>query len=411
MKFPPPAADGYVMAPRRALALLLASLLGVLPALAPPAAGQEDGGDTIREAKEGYDEAVGEEAEILDAYKLSLERVAELDAQAAALDAQVAQAKAAVVAAQAALDLALARSQAAQRRLELITRSLEAAQARLEAQAVEAYIGGGRSHDLTLFLSVDDFDTLQASLRYSQAVLDDQRNTVEERNRLRAEADAVARQLEEAGRRAVAAHDAVQQQEAALEVARQDLAGVQSEAAAEVVRQAQYLAEVQQRKLAYQQRIALLAAESDSIAGMLRQIQSSQVLRGDAVGVFTDPLPVMAITSGFGTRVHPVFGDVRMHNGLDLDASTGDPIYAAGDGVVVWASDRGGYGNCVIIDHGGQLATLYAHQSRIVVQRGQVVTAGQKIGEIGSTGTSTGSHLHFEVRVFGNPSDPVPYLP
>jgi murein DD-endopeptidase MepM/ murein hydrolase activator NlpD len=398
------------MAPRRALALLLAALLGVLPALAPTAAAQEDGGDTIREAKDGYDEAVGEEAEVLDAYRLSLERVAELATQAAALDAQVAAAKADVVAAQAALDLALARSQAAQRRLDLITQSLRAAQARLEKQAVEAYIGGGRSHDFTLLLSIEDFETLQSSLRYSQAVLDDQHNTVVERDRLRTEADVVAHQLEEAGRRAVVARDAVQQQEAALEAARQELAGIQSEAQAEVARQGQYLAEVQARKLAYQQRIALLAAESDSIAGMLRQIQSNQVLRGDSTGFFAHPLPVMLITSGFGPRVHPVFGDVRMHNGLDLDGSTGDPIYAAGDGVVVWASARGGYGNCVIIDHGGQLSTLYGHQSRIVVQRGQAVTTGQKIGEIGSTGTSTGSHLHFEVRVFGNPTDPVPYL-
>jgi murein DD-endopeptidase MepM/ murein hydrolase activator NlpD len=108
--------------------------------------------------------------------------------------------------------------------------------------------------------------------------------------------------------------------------------------------------------------------------------------------------------------VHPIYGDVRVHTGVDFAADEGTPILAAGDGVVVMASEYGGYGNATIIDHGGGLATLYGHQSAILVSEGQSVRRGQVIGRVGCTGACTGPHLHFEVRVNGTPVNPVPYL-
>jgi len=110
------------------------------------------------------------------------------------------------------------------------------------------------------------------------------------------------------------------------------------------------------------------------------------------------------ITSGFGPR----WG--RMHQGLDIAAPTGRPITAAKSGKVILAGASGGYGNLVVIDHGGGLSTAYAHQSRIAVRVGQPVTQGGLIGYVGSTGFSTGPHLHFEVRVNGAARDPLPYL-
>src|SRR5207245_935429 len=124
----------------------------------------------------------------------------------------------------------------------------------------------------------------------------------------------------------------------------------------------------------------------------------------------SSPIPGAAITSYFGPRVHPIFGDVRMHTGIDFGANTGTPIHAAADGVVVSAGDLGGYGNATVISHGNALATLYAHQSAIFVTAGTHVTRGQVIGLVGCTGFCTGPHLHFEVRINGDPVDPLLYL-
>ena len=111
------------------------------------------------------------------------------------------------------------------------------------------------------------------------------------------------------------------------------------------------------------------------------------------------------VTSGFGYR----WG--RMHEGIDIGAPEGTPIYAASAGTVSFAGVMGGYGNMVLVDHGGGIVTAYAHQSSIHVGPGTSVAAGQQIGAVGSTGASTGPHLHFEVRVGGSPQDPMGYLP
>jgi len=116
------------------------------------------------------------------------------------------------------------------------------------------------------------------------------------------------------------------------------------------------------------------------------------------------------ITSGYGYRIHPIFGISRLHTGIDFSGPSGTPIYAADGGVVVSAGGRGGYGNATVVDHGGGMATLYAHQSRLGVSAGERVERGQVIGYVGSTGISTGPHLHFEVRIDGQPVDPAAYL-
>jgi murein DD-endopeptidase MepM/ murein hydrolase activator NlpD len=116
------------------------------------------------------------------------------------------------------------------------------------------------------------------------------------------------------------------------------------------------------------------------------------------------------ITSGFGPRNHPISGGSRMHNGVDIGASSGTPIHAAADGTVVMAGSNGGYGNWTLIDHGGGLATGYGHQSSIGVRVGQHVSRGDVIGRVGSTGASTGPHLHWEVRVNGNSVNPMGWI-
>jgi murein DD-endopeptidase MepM/ murein hydrolase activator NlpD len=117
------------------------------------------------------------------------------------------------------------------------------------------------------------------------------------------------------------------------------------------------------------------------------------------------------LSSGFGPRVHPIFGTRRMHTGLDIGGRSGEPIYAAKGGTVIFAGWRGGYGNAVVVDHGGGFSTLYAHQSKIAVQVGDVVSLGDVVGHVGNTGWSTAPHLHYELRLNGKPIDPLPYLP
>lgn len=122
------------------------------------------------------------------------------------------------------------------------------------------------------------------------------------------------------------------------------------------------------------------------------------------------PLDNVRLTSNFGTRVHPVTGGLKGHKGLDMGAPIGTPIYATADGVISKASWWGGYGLFVSIEHGGELETRYGHMSRLNVAEGQRVRKGEIIGFVGSTGRSTGPHLHYEVRVRGEAVNPIPYM-
>jgi murein DD-endopeptidase MepM/ murein hydrolase activator NlpD len=116
------------------------------------------------------------------------------------------------------------------------------------------------------------------------------------------------------------------------------------------------------------------------------------------------------ITSEYGNRYHPILHVYKFHSGIDIGASQGSQILAANDGTVIYASTKGGYGNCVMIDHGGGVVTLYGHCSKLLVSTGEKVTRGQNIALVGSTGQSTGPHCHFEVRINGSTTNPMNYL-
>lgn len=118
------------------------------------------------------------------------------------------------------------------------------------------------------------------------------------------------------------------------------------------------------------------------------------------------PLRTSGLSSGFGMRQHPLLGGFRFHAGVDLAARQGDEVFATAAGRVVQSGWSGGYGLVVTIDHGGGLETRYAHLSRLGVAAGEAVEAGELIGLVGSTGRSTGPHLHYELRRFGQPIDP-----
>ncbi|MXP47753.1 peptidoglycan DD-metalloendopeptidase family protein [Altererythrobacter luteolus] len=122
------------------------------------------------------------------------------------------------------------------------------------------------------------------------------------------------------------------------------------------------------------------------------------------------PLAKANLTSNYGMRTHPVIGGRRAHKGVDLAAPTGTPIYATADGIVSKAERFSSYGLFVSIEHGAKLQTRFAHMSRIAVADGERVSKGDIIGYVGSTGRSTGPHLHYEVRIAGQAVNPIPYM-
>jgi len=162
------------------------------------------------------------------------------------------------------------------------------------------------------------------------------------------------------------------------------------------------LASVQQQKEEYLHEVESLLAVSASLASRIQTSQSSSSVVPSSSGLVW---PVSGpVTSGFGWR----WG--RMHEGIDIAVPTGTPVVAAASGRVIVAGWMGGYGNLVVVDHGGGLATAYGHNSSFAVGSGSTVSQGQTIAYAGSTGNSTGPHVHFEVRVNGSPVDPLGYL-
>jgi murein DD-endopeptidase MepM/ murein hydrolase activator NlpD len=166
-------------------------------------------------------------------------------------------------------------------------------------------------------------------------------------------------------------------------------------------------------RAARERALAELEQSSREIEGMLQRLQQTRGGQARLPRSWTGKLqwPLRGrISSSFGYRRHPIYRTRRAHTGMDIAAPHGKAIQAAAGGTVVHAARWGGYGNCVIIDHDGGMATLYAHCSRLAVTENQKVQAGQLIAYVGSTGLSTGPHLHFETRRDGRPVDPAPFL-
>ncbi|ASC73475.1 putative metalloprotease [Halomicronema hongdechloris C2206] len=200
----------------------------------------------------------------------------------------------------------------------------------------------------------------------------------------------------------------VEAQKNQVALLRQQLLSQKEQYEAEANQQEQLIGRLRQDRAALEAAEAQLAKDSEQLAVLIRQrLQTSTVVRG--TGRMIHPAAAR-ITSRFGTRVHPILGYRRFHSGIDFGASYGTTIQAADAGRVIFSGWYGGYGQAVIIDHGGGITTLYAHASRLYVREGQGVQQGQAIAAVGSTGLSTGPHLHFEVRQNGNPVNPMAYL-
>ncbi len=143
------------------------------------------------------------------------------------------------------------------------------------------------------------------------------------------------------------------------------------------------------------------------------QLRAAAVKQKDKLAHIPSVLPIniadYTMSSGYGYRRDPVYGSSKFHEGLDFAASMGTSVFATADGIVTCAERKGGYGNCIDISHGYNYLTRYGHLSEILVKNGQNVKRGELIGKVGSTGKSTGPHLHYEVRFKDEPQNPVNY--
>jgi murein DD-endopeptidase MepM/ murein hydrolase activator NlpD len=174
--------------------------------------------------------------------------------------------------------------------------------------------------------------------------------------------------------------------------------------------EAQLVDRIRAERAAWEAAEEQLERSSAQIEAMIRRLMARRTRRPPmGTGRFTWPVSGR-ITSGFGNRMHPIFRVVKMHRGLDFGASWGSPIVAADTGVVLFTGWYDGYGKVVMVDHGGDLVTMYCHLSSYGVSTGARVSRGQQIARVGSTGYSTGPHLHFEVRRNGTPVNPLGFL-
>ena len=356
-------------------------------------------------------------------------RVSELDAQVAAAGQALLQVEARLESARARLDdleRRLLQARTAERRAErrnddairelgqaqlvlvTITEALEEHSANLQIDVVAAYKYAGPTARLAGVLdaleearSVSDF---LVAYEHLLAGTENQADLVRVVTVLSEQVETQHARVEVLQRR----REAAEQQTRRTRAHTQRLTRAQRTLVEEVRRDRQerrrLLASLEASKRQHERQVARLEAESEALRAELATYSYLGGAPGE--GELSWPTDGRA-TSGFGMRRHPIYKTARLHAGVDIPAPTGQVIYAAADGRVVSAGPRGGYGNAVVIDHGGGLSTVYAHQSGLLVAAGQTVRVAQPIGRVGSTGLSTGPHLHFEVRVGGTPKDPM----
>lgn len=276
---------------------------------------------------------------------------------------------------------------------------------RLALQAVELYMNAAMPVG-TMVLGFESMSDLAVGWTYADGIAGDSEDLLDSFQFLRAEEDRQRLALADSRSEAETILLELDSERVILEAELAEVQALRAEAEGELAQVQNLLAAIRNDIAAAEQHKEGLEEEAAKIEA---EIKAAQTSGGNAPGVLRMPVNGW-ISSYYGWRVHPIFGTRRMHTGVDLAAIGGTPIYAAEAGTVIIAGVRGGYGNAVVIDHGGGLATLYAHQSRLTVSVGERVAAGERIGFVGCTGYCTGDHLHFEVHINGKHTNPMAYL-
>jgi murein DD-endopeptidase MepM/ murein hydrolase activator NlpD len=297
------------------------------------------------------------------------------------------------------------------RKVDAIEVDEASARMAMRIRAIAAYIHQPSNDLATMLLHLQDPAELVDARAFYQDLVDAQVQAIKS-------FDALGKAAKRAAKSATAARDLVlhQQQTVAtesqdLETLKQTLTAVEQESNDQQSEQTKLLAQVGLDRAEFAAEVAAEAEEDVNIEQLLASLDTPGGETAPATGAFfAFPIPGAPITSPYGPRIDPIAGYLGFHPGVDFGAPMGTPIHAAGAGIVVFAGQESGYGNYTCISHGHGIATCYGHQSAILVNVGQTVTQGQVIGLVGSTGYSTGPHLHFEVRINGQVTDPMPWL-
>lgn len=405
------------------MVVLTAALLTA--ALVPPApAGPRDRLRTIEERRRKVDHRL----EVLGARSTSLSRkLGRLDDEReyqetviAALDEDLAGLNARIDALDTRLRAAQAQIILLSSQLDDISDELAMRTDRFTDRAVAAYKAGPVGY-VEGFLSSRSVTDLVDRYAYYESALSSDTELLEGIEELKRSTE-VRRRLIEDKKEAIAAGKArLEEDRTALASMRAQRAAARARLRSAMIEKRGLLRRVEGSRSRLRSLEDQLQRDSDEIEALLAARAAQRAEQGPSPAYPTGTTPVVAgarflwpaaggVSSPFGYRVHPIFGDLRLHTGVDIGAAYGAPVVAGDAGTVAFAGAMGGYGNAIVVDHGGGIATTYNHLSAFGVVSGQQVARGEVLGAVGCTGYCTGPHLHFEVRVNGVPVDPMPYL-
>jgi murein DD-endopeptidase MepM/ murein hydrolase activator NlpD len=408
---------------RRSLAAAVAVCVMAAPFAVGLAGAQDDDVDDLRQEREDNRRDAAQVASELDELAAEDE---ELAAAIDALDAHIGLQETKIAAAEEAIADARARAAAARAQAEVLADDMVSIRLRLEIAAIDAFVAP-RPDALA---QLDSENLLDVELRrsYVEQVVGDEYELIDELRSSQAAQDEAIRRADDATAEAEAEESALEDRLAELDVSRAEVENLRAQVSVRIEEWQAVGLEIEAADAAIGKQIreleAALARQAAEAARIAAEDEASRLADAESadgedpakpplvLGPFSvthRPVPG-AVTSLFGPRIHPIFGTSRSHFGIDMHGNTGDPIAAAAAGQVITAGWMSGYGNTVIISHGDGVTTLYAHQSEVLVGYGDMVDGGDAIGKVGSTGFSTGPHLHWEIRVEGVAVDPLPYL-